>query len=358
MSLKIKTNIKSSGNYKFTPDGLFAIEPFQKEGYVTSKQNDSIFLYIKKDEVDNILANSSALSKLINHHFIVVDEEEPTKILTMRLSGLDIQNTYNKYKFYRKLIDKGEYDESGNVIDSNIEALNENDCLRFSECMSIVSQKPDMNRFNTLIQNEEYPPVLRVSQFGLEEKPFGESDKLNIQFLKQIPETEKNDYAVPKNGQSYAIVRKKIIKKLKLAAYHIAFVLYTHQGINITLEASADAGNEYYPRFGFYDTNPDGLTFHKLFFTHYTNGETIVLESRYIDTVLNQIDQEILEKKEEEEEEEKRKKEEEERKKEEEERKRQEKERKNIKVGGNRKSKKSRKNSYKKRKLSKKRKIL
>ena len=349
MSLKIKTKIKSIGNYRFTPDGLFAIEPFQKEGYITSKQNDSIFLYIKKDEVGNILANSSALSNLINHHFIVLDEVEPTKILTMKISGLDIPNTYNKYRFHRKLIDQGEYDKNGNIINTKVESFNENDCLRFSECMSIASQRPHMNRFNTLIQNQDYPPVLRISR-SVEEKPFGESNKLNIQFLKQIPESEKNDDAIPKNGESYAIVRKKIIKNS--APYHIAFVLYTYQGINITLEASADAGNEYYPRFGFYDTNPDGLTFHKLFSTYYTNGETIVLETRDIDKVLNQIDQEILEKKEKE-----RKKQEEQE--EQEKQEKQEKERKNnesskYKKGGKtKKSKKSRRKTIKKSKYYK-----
>lgn len=285
MSLKIKSNIKSTGKYRFTPDGLFAID---------YKTNNSEYLYIKKDEVANILSNSSALSNLMNHYFIVVDDLEPTKILTMRRSGLDIPDTYHKYKFYRKLIDQRKYDENGKLVDPNDPSLNENDCLRFSECISIASQKPDMNPFNALIQNDDYPPVLRVSRSD-KEKQFGQSDKLNIGLLKQIPETEKNNYAIPSNGQSYAIVRKKIIDDS--APFHIAFVLYTHQDINITLEASADAGNEYYPKFGFYDTNPDGFTFHKLLSTHYTNGETIVLESRDIDTALNQIDQEVVKKK-------------------------------------------------------------
>jgi hypothetical protein len=38
----LKTNIKSTGKYRFTPDGLFAID---------SKTNNSEYLYIKKDNL-------------------------------------------------------------------------------------------------------------------------------------------------------------------------------------------------------------------------------------------------------------------------------------------------------------------
>jgi hypothetical protein len=112
-----------------------------------------------------------------------------------------------------------------------------------------------------------------------------------MKFLKQIPNSGKNNNAIPLKGESYAIVRKNLIDDE--APYHIAFVLYTHQNINITLEAAADAGNEYYPRFCFYDINPNGLTFHKFNSTGYLNGETIVLKTRDINTILKEIDNEI-----------------------------------------------------------------
>jgi hypothetical protein len=76
------------------------------------------------------------------------------------------------------------------------------------------------------------------------------------------------------------------------APYHIAYVIYTHQNVNITLEASADAGNLYYPEFSFYDINPNGNTFHKKYSQYYQNGVTNVLQSRNIDDVLREIDEE------------------------------------------------------------------
>jgi hypothetical protein len=292
MATKTKTNIKGLGKkYRFTPDGLFAIEPNLNPGFVTAEQNDSKYLYIKTDKIDEILNSNSALSNLIKNEFIVLDILEKTKKLKMVVSGLDMEYTYNKYIFHRPLIDKRKYSKKG-VVNSNDKSLNENDCLKFGECMTVMSQKPDMNRFNTMIQSDTSPPVLQYS--SLKNKQFGESDELNIELLSKIPESKKNNNAIPENGESYAIVRSEIVEKS--APYHIAFVLYRHDNINITLEASADAGNEYYPRFGFYDTNSDGLTFHNLFSKHYTNGETVVLKRRNIDTVLNEIDKEISEK--------------------------------------------------------------
>jgi hypothetical protein len=286
MATKIKTNIKGFGKkYRFTPDGLFAIEP----SGVNLK--DSKYLYIKTDKVDEILTSNSALSNLIKNEFIVLDILEKTRTLKMVLGGLDIENTYNKYIFHRPLIDKRKYSKSG-VVNSSDKSLNENDCLKFGECMTVMSQKPDMNRFNTMIQADTSPPVLQYS--SLKNKKFGESDELNIELLSKIPESKKNNNAIPENGESYAIIRSEIVEKS--APYHIAFVLYTHQNINITLEASADEGKEYYPQFSFYDTNSDGYTFHNLYSKYYTNGETVVLKTRNVDTVLKEIDKEISEK--------------------------------------------------------------
>lgn len=114
MATKIKTNIKGFGKkYRFTPDGLFAIEP----SGVNLK--DSKYLYIKTDKVDEILTSNSALSNLIKNEFIVLDILEKTRTLKMVLGGLDIENTYNKYIFHRPLIDKRKYSKSG-VVNSVI----------------------------------------------------------------------------------------------------------------------------------------------------------------------------------------------------------------------------------------------
>jgi hypothetical protein len=104
-----------------------------------------------------------------------------------------------------------------------------------------------------------------------------------------------NNKAVPASGQSYAIVREKVNQN---TAYHVAFVVYRHGNVNITLEAEADNGNGYMPKFCFYDIPPVpnqrsmGNTFHRRWSAElypmttdryrllYYNGTTIVLESR------------------------------------------------------------------------------
>jgi hypothetical protein len=93
-----------------------------------------------------------------------------------------------------------------------------------------------------------------------------------------------NNTAFPEPGEAYAIIRRKLV--VGSAPYHIAFVLYSHNGVNITLEANADDGSEYYPRFGFYDTKK---TFHKMFVELYDNGTTIVLRSRSVDDFLREL---------------------------------------------------------------------
>ena len=109
-------------------------------------------------------------------------------------------------------------------------------------------------------------------------------------------------------GESYAIVRKKINEN---TAYHASFVVYTHDGVNITLEAEADAGPSYQPKFCLYDTNPEGNTFHRRWSAElykksknenhqfrykalYNNGETIVLKSRILSDILSELEKERL----------------------------------------------------------------
>jgi hypothetical protein len=109
--------------------------------------------------------------------------------------------------------------------------------------------------------------------------------------------------AIPKNGETYAIVRTKVVADK--SPYHIAFVLYTHNNVNITLEAEADNRNDYQPKFCLYDTNPDGHTFHRRwsgelfkndtstagsdrYNSLYNNGETIVLKTN-VNNIITKI---------------------------------------------------------------------
>ena len=297
--------IKSSGKYRFissnieTENADFVIEPLYKQGFVTKFQNDSPFLYIKTNIRDKIInrnleANSSsdysALKNLIEHNFLVTDNVEvEIKLTTNRELGTTQTHKYYKYKFYRPLIDKRKYDEKGNPDFDDTISMNENDCLQFGECMTVVNQKHDKILFDKIIQAPETAPFLQFKKDDdKEERKFGEKDELNVKYLEDI--VEKDNNAAPMSGESYAIVRKKFVEGV--ADFHIAFVLCRHGNINIALEASADQGNEYYPRFGFYDINPDGKTFHKSYSTFYTNAETIVLKSRNIDTVLNEMEKE------------------------------------------------------------------
>jgi hypothetical protein len=285
--MSIQTNIIKNGTYRFTNDGIFAIKNMRPSTKNMCSVEDSNYLFIQTDKVNNILSQSSALSNLINNKFIILDESEPTVIMGMQAFGRGPKNTYNKYIFHRKLIDNREFNENDEVVDDNV--VNENDCLKFGECISVANKTGDINKFNQMIKLGESDPVLQSTN----KRKFGEDEDKNSLIPSFVKDSEKNNFAIPKNGECYAIVRSEKVKGE--ADYHIAFVLYTYQNINITLEASADAGNEYYPKFGFYDINPIGCTFHKVFSRHYTNGETIVLKTRNINTILKEIDNEIAE---------------------------------------------------------------
>ena len=307
-SLKIITNIIKSGEYRFTNDGIFAIKPVKPApvpGYIMTPefQTTSDYLYIRNDyKIDP----NTALYNLINNGFII---KTNTVNLTMKKGGLDIIASYDEYMFNRPLIDERTYDINGLPINDAI-SINENDCLKFGECLTFANQTLDKSQFDTMLKAPTNPPVL---QSNISNKPFGatEYDEDNIKILKTIPPNEKNNFAVPKNGDSYAIVRKKIISNS--APYHIAFVLYTGNNVNITLEAEADNRNYYQPKFCFYDINPNGNTFHRRwsgelyknatdeygksrYNTLYSNGETIVLKSRNISDVIKEMDYDKLKK--------------------------------------------------------------
>ena len=136
--------------------------------------------------------------------------------------------------------------------------------------------------FDTLVRSETSPCVYKAKDTSL---LFGASDTKNRNLLAKIHTT--NHLAFPSPGEAYAIVRREIVAGS--APYHIAYVLYTNNGVNITLEANADTGAEYYPRFGFYDMKH---TFHTVMVDLYPNGTTIVLEPRPIDDFLKEFAEE------------------------------------------------------------------
>jgi hypothetical protein len=299
MTTKIKTNIIKFGEYSFTKDRAFAIKPVKppkQVGYtmLAEFQTTSDYLYVRSDYKIN---PDSALQNLINHDFIV--KTGITK-LTVKLGGLDIQTDYNEYKFYRPLKDERMYDSSGFPNEDNV-SINENDCLKFGECLTFMNQTFDKNKFDELLKAQTGPSMLQSTT----NRPFGETinDKDNINILKKITSNEKNNLAIPKNGETYAIVRTKVVADK--SPYHIAFVLYTHNNVNITLEAEADNRNDYQPKFCLYDTNPDGHTFHRRwsgelfkndtstagsdrYNSLYNNGETIVLKTN-VNNIITKI---------------------------------------------------------------------
>jgi hypothetical protein len=221
-----------------------------------------------------------------------------------KLHAIEInKKVYNVYSFYRELKDNRVYTEEGPIEDST--KINENDCLKFGECMTFARQSPNKSQFEKLLRADTAPEVLQTI-YGV----FGKSDKQNKSMLNDIPESEKNDLASPMPGQSYAIVRKRRVKNR--SPYHIAFVIHQENGVNITLEGEADNGNKYLPKFALYDTNPDGKTFHKRwsgiefknaekgtyeklrYDSMYNNAETIVLHSRDFQTIEKELKNSIF----------------------------------------------------------------
>lgn len=294
---KIKSNFFKKGEYVFTKDGVFAIQPQPPDDY--DLQTHSDVLYVRNDFQ---IVQTSALANLISNNFIV--KTGITKDLTINKLGIDVTNNYIEYTFYRPLIDERKYKNDFPI--KNAKGINENDCLKFGECITVANQTYDKPKFDQMITSEFGPPVLQSSATN---KIFGVDENENIKLLKTIPTSKKNNFAVPKNGESYAIVRKQLV--LNAADYHIAFVLYTHNNVNITLEAEADNKNNYMPRFGFYDITPNGKTFYRRWSAElyknspdpykiarwnslYNNGETIVLKSRNINDVIKEVDAENL----------------------------------------------------------------
>ena len=300
------SGFKKIGKFIITNDGAFAIRPEEYADLESFDHRDSIGLYIRED----LQLVDSPLKRLMSRKFVVSDEK-------IYIIG---RVKYRRFMFYRTLTDKRIYKDGHPIDDGRFR--NENDCLKFAESMSVANDTLRKNVFDKLVRADSSPCVYRSKDVPL---LFGLSDATNIKILtkstakslaaprsrgtgdsvqasrnpvlqrrtpssasRRSPSTSLsatiNDDAFPSPGEAYAIVRKKLA--LGSAPYHIAYVLYTNNGVNITLEASADSGPDYYPRFGFYDTKN---TFHKELSDLYKNGTTIVLQSRPIDDFLREL---------------------------------------------------------------------
>lgn len=276
--------------YRFTNNKDFVIEPISNAGQEREFQINSNYLYIKKNIIDSIHQNNNPLFKLIENGFVV-------SIGIKKIYNID----YYQYQFYRELKDLRKYTKQDQPR-KNDNSLNENDCLQFAETISVVYQNlinpvnpNNKELFDHIIKAKTTPPAL----FTINNEKFGESDIQNIDYVNKINNNNKNHNAIPNNGELYAIVRKEIV--FGSAPYHVAFVIYSDNNVNITLEAEADNKDDYLPKFCMYDKNHQGFTFHKRwsgeldkiyyeeennidylvrYETLYNNAETIVLHSR------------------------------------------------------------------------------
>jgi hypothetical protein len=197
------------------------------------------------------------------------------------------KNNYLQYSYHRPLVD--ERNVTGKRKSGSI-CINENDCLKFGESMMLMNKGIETQIIDDFLKLDSSEPVLQSKDTAYADKVFGESNEQNIEIIKKVKPKHTNDNAKPLPGEAYAIVRKRIIPGNQ--DYHIAYVFYMHQGINISLEAEADNGNQYLPKFCFYETDPDKYTFHKRWsgliypkddIRHdslYGDSVTIVLEAR------------------------------------------------------------------------------
>ena len=288
---------------KFNEDKTIGVGPIAKGKCNNCECNRSV-LYIKTiiDRSSNrpldILVKKGIIKKISNVPHIFKKEI------------LEETVHYNVYVFYRPLRDYREYDitdpEHPILVDEEDDptVINENDCLKFAENLAYLTQNPNIDRaeFETLLQADSNPPFLQSKEGSI---TLGESNENVIKDNNRIirKSKQKNDNAIPMAGELYGILRNK--ETIDRSDFHIAFVIFSDGKHNITLEASADAGNTYCPEFNMWDLN-EGKTFHNHFSGNlylennpnddeyhdfYTNGETVVLRLRNI----AQIEQELIE---------------------------------------------------------------
>jgi hypothetical protein len=282
---KAKSKSKSKKNLgdeddgvRLIKDGDFAIITEKPdEDSLREFQTYSKSLFIK-DQF--LIEPSSVLYKLIHLGLLVPSGEK--KIF----NGF----SYTGYQFFRPLVDKRVFDpKTEKLIGEESDYVNENDCLKFAEAMSIACLY-DSTKYDVLshLASNDSEPVFAVKGTDIK---FGESDNVNVSInsrLRRSADIKKDDNAIPASGDVYTIIRDST--KKSQSPYHASFVVYYDESnkVSITLEAEAsDNDTEYLPRFSFYDTEPSAFTFHKRWLgtldeksrrdALYYNGHTYIL---------------------------------------------------------------------------------
>ena len=280
-----QTKIYRNGDYRFIGKlQNIGIRPRDDERVdVDGKPNVPEFQIYSNYLLINVGYNisESPLLQLIHSGIIIPDGIESIK-------GTD----FMKYKFVRHLIDSRKYtaDSEGYYgPDLDNHSKNENDCLKMGEALSLfmVTRSSD-SFFSHLAQISTEPELCERTSSQL----MGQSTWHNRNILKSLNSIKKNtkidvsidNTANPEPGEAYAIIREKSV--MHRSPYHIAFVIYREDGVNITLEAEDGAGKSYLPTFAFYDVNEDGNTFHRYWSGEqdnapdilYGNGKTVVLK--------------------------------------------------------------------------------
>lgn len=276
--------MNSFGNFLITKDHNLAI--------YTRGSNK---LYINKDYIDDI-DKESPLYKLIESGYLIKEDDEAfvNNRDNILLSDIDGNaKLFVTYKFFRLLRDDRK-------TDSDDDELNENDCLNFSEFLTCRNKSIDKHDSRISILPFHYDASVLKAKHIDKRGDFGVSYKRNVDIVNKIGSSLINDNANPDQGNSYAIVKNEIPEEGQ-TPYHIAFVVYKHNGINVTLEASAHDNldgkqKQYNAFFSFYDSNPKSRnTFHKYYKKRYQPMPmtTIVLESRDSKLITKDIMKEI-----------------------------------------------------------------
>jgi len=260
------------------------MELYTRKGeYIVSKDCE---IALKGESSDSLFIRTnynipvSSLKTLIDDGYLKIIGSNIR--LTIKTGGIFIpicnDNEYNEYQFVRPLKETAP------------EPKSENDCLNFAEFLAA-----EIHGVKAAYSIFPYKFDTSMLQSKENKEQFGYSNKRNIELLKLIPMEKKNDNAIPNDGEAYAVVRSSYTRGG--SPYHIAFVIYSHEGINITLEAAAlpdeDTRTEVLPQFSFYETSQGAMTFHRVVSEAYENGQTIVLEARNTETVIDEIQNEL-----------------------------------------------------------------
>ena len=240
---------------------------------------------IVHNKIDNLFVDS-------NYQIIKMTRNKTTNVSNMI--------EFKPYHFFRELEDRRNDDNIG---------INEVDCLRFAELLSYIHQHPDSIQteggINRVIEQQVHPEIstplfkLDVSfdptkMIGDSEEDlipesnfFGDSYKNNSRIVNSIKKENKrlNEKVNPDQGDAYAIVNKKVTIDDNLTPYHVAFVIYSNDQYNITLEVLADFSSKkkvkvFQPKFNFYNkpnNNPNERTFHEVYSHQIENPHTIHL---------------------------------------------------------------------------------